>query len=220
MLDYLLKMKKDYQITLLVIIIGSLLVFGITRSFFLDFAAEYKLVGGFIKFFFLATIGDFIGLRIKSKEWQIPKYVFAKAVIWGLIGISIVLMFKIFTAGVMVLQTSGILPFAGINIAFAFFVSFLMNFTYAPTMMAFHRVTDTYFDLRKEYKEVKISNAIEYISWRKFINFAVFKTIPFFWVPAHTITFLLPEEYRVIFAALLGVVLGVILGLFKNEKKN
>ena len=213
-------MKKDYQKTILVILIGALLVFGITRSFFLEFANEYKLIGGFIKFFFLATIGDFIGLRIKSKEWRIPKYVIAKAIVWGLIGVSIVLMFKIFTVGVMALQASNILPFAGVNLAFAFFVSLLMNFTYAPTMMAFHRVTDTYLDLRKEYKKVKIENAIEYINWKQFINFAVFKTIPFFWVPAHTITFLLPEEYRVIFAALLGIFLGAILGLFKNEKKN
>jgi hypothetical protein len=44
------------------------------------------------------------------------------------------------------------------------------------------------------------------------------KTIPFFWYPAHTITFLLPSEQRVLFAALLGIALGVLLAL-KNGKR-
>ncbi|MCK7530557.1 MAG: Mpv17/PMP22 family protein [Marinilabiliales bacterium] len=37
------------------------------------------------------------------------------------------------------------------------------------------------------------------------------KTIPFFWIPAQTITFLLPPEFQILFAALLSTVLGVIL---------
>jgi hypothetical protein len=44
-------------------------------------------------------------------------------------------------------------------------------------------------------------------------GFVFKKTIPFFWIPAHTITFLLPPELRVLFAAALGIVLGVILAL-------
>lgn len=33
-----------------------------------------------------------------------------------------------------------------------------------------------------------------------------------FWIPVHTITFMIPENWRVLFAAVLGVALGVILG--------
>ena len=39
----------------------------------------------------------------------------------------------------------------------------------------------------------------------------LFRTVLFFWIPVHTITFLLPEAFRVLFAALLGAVLGLIL---------
>jgi len=39
----------------------------------------------------------------------------------------------------------------------------------------------------------------------------LFRTVLFFWIPVHTITFLLPEAFRVLFAALLGAVLGRIL---------
>jgi hypothetical protein len=44
------------------------------------------------------------------------------------------------------------------------------------------------------------------------------KTIPLFWYPAHTITFLLPAEQRVLFAALLGIVLGVLLAVSTKKR--
>ena len=56
------------------------------------------------------------------------------------------------------------------------------------------------------------------MNWRVQWNFVFKKTIPFFWYPAHTITFLLPEETRVLFAALLGVALGVILAVAARKK--
>ncbi|MBU1020852.1 MAG: hypothetical protein KJ847_06505 [Firmicutes bacterium] len=211
-------MKKDNIISIFVLLITATLIFLVTRDFFLTFAADYKILAGFIKFFFLATIGDFIGLRIKSKLWQVPSYIFVKAFVWGLIGVVIVLMFVIYPQGVASLQSSHILPFDGVNFFFALFTSIIMNFTFAPTMMAFHRVTDTYLELRKSNQNVTLNETLETINWRQFIHFTVFRTIPFFWIPAHTITFLLPTEYRVIFAAVLGIFLGLLLGLFKNKK--
>jgi ABC-type phosphate/phosphonate transport system permease subunit len=51
------------------------------------------------------------------------------------------------------------------------------------------------------------------IDWNVMWGFVIKKTIPLFWVPAHTITFLLPAYLQVLFAAMLGGVLGVILSL-------
>jgi hypothetical protein len=51
------------------------------------------------------------------------------------------------------------------------------------------------------------------INWKAQWGFVFKKTIPFFWYPAHTITFLLPAEQRVLFAAVLGIVLGVLLAV-------
>ena len=212
-------MKKDYLISFGVFLVTLILIFIVTRDFFLAFAGDYKILGGFIKFFFLASIGDFIALRIKSKEWKIPSYIFVKAFIWGLIGISIVLMFVIYPLGVETLQDKNILPFEGNTFFFALFISVIMNLTYAPTMMAFHRVSDTFLNMRNGSKETTINDAIDSINWKQFINFTIFKSIPLFWIPAHTITFLLPEEYRIIFAAILGIFLGLILGLFSDKNK-
>ena len=210
-------MKKNHLISGLVFVITSLLIFTVTRDFFLSFALNYPFLAGFIKFFILATIGDFIGQRIKLGFWKKPDYLLIKAVIWGLIGIVIVLIFGIYPTGIQYLQSENILPFDGNTIAFALFVSIIMNLTFAPTMMAFHRITDTYLAMRIDNKDIKVSKAINNVKWNQFFSFIVLKTIPLFWIPAHTITFLLPSEYRVIFAAVLGIFLGLILGLFKNK---
>ena len=207
---------KDITISLAVFVTLGLAIFIVTRSFFLEFADQYPLLGGFIKFFFLASYGDVIASRIKSKEWILPIGLFYKAVVWGIIGIFIVMIFGIYTQGVNHLQATGILPFADVKIMTALFISVLMNFTFAPTMMTAHRISDTYIDQRKD--NVSFTDSLKTIDYPQFFKFTVLRTIPFFWVPAHTITFMLPAEYRVIFAAVLGIFLGLLLGLFKGKK--
>ncbi len=211
-------MKNEWVKGLLVlVIIGCMLLF-VTTDFFLTFAAENKLLSGFIKFFMLASMGDVVGLKFRSKEWRIPKGFIFKAIVWGLIGVVIVLMFSIFSNGVITLQDEQILPFAGNTFFFAFFTSVLMNVIFAPTMMLFHRLTDTYIELYGQHKFPTFRKVVEHINIYQFFTFTIFKTIPLFWIPAHTITFLLPVEYRVIFAAMLGIILGILLGI-KPQKK-
>lgn len=54
---------------------------------------------------------------------------------------------------------------------------------------------------------------IRNLNWDVQWNFILKKTIPLFWIPAHTITFSLPAEHRILFAAVLGVILGVLLAV-------
>ena len=77
-----------------------------------------------------------------------------------------------------------------------------MNLSFAPTMMAFHRITDTFIDLKvgNEGEKVTLGQVVKKIDWDGFVSFVLVKTIPIFWIPAHTITFLLPPEYRVLMA--------------------
>ena len=49
-------------------------------------------------------------------------------------------------------------------------------------------------------------------------NFVFKKTIPFFWIPAHTLTFCLPADLQVLFAAICGVALGLILSIAAMKK--
>ena len=63
-----------------------------------------------------------------------------------------------------------------------------------------------------------MTRIITHLNWNSQWNFVFKKAIPFFWYPAHTITFLLPGEMRVLFAAILGVVLGVLLAIAARMK--
>lgn len=211
-------MNKQRWITFGVIILIGGLIFGATSSFFLDVASTYPLLASFIKFFVLASLGDIIGGALQTKRWALPPKLLYKAIVWGIIGIVIYLMFQIYPQGVMYLQEQKVLPFEGLNIATAFFISLIMNLTFAPTMMALHRISDTYLNERARGSIRTFRGTINTIDWGQFYQFTMFKTIPLFWIPAHTITFLLPTEYRIIFAAILGIVLGILLS-FTNPKK-
>ena len=103
----------------------------------------------------------------------------------------------------------------------AFYTSAIMNLAFAPTFMAFHRYTDTLIDMvcgeGRKMDGISLPEVTDRIDWRGFIGFVVLKTIPFFWIPAHTVTFLLPPEYRILVAALLSIALGAILAYAKRK---
>jgi hypothetical protein len=199
----------------------AILVVPATHKMFVRFTTEYAYMGGFIKFFILATMGELLAIRIVTREWNIPKGLPYRAFVWGFLGIVIVLIFNVFATGIAGALANGFLPGGNSKFAFAFFVSFTMNLSFAPTMMAFHRITDTFIDLKYENKKGKVtlSDVVKRIDWDDFISFVLVKTIPIFWIPAHTITFLLPSEYRVLSAAFLSIALGAILAFAKKKKQ-
>jgi hypothetical protein len=114
--------------------------------------------------------------------------------------------------------------FSYIKLLTAFSISTALNLTFAPVMMTFHKITDTHIITNNGsflvlFNSIKFSEIITNINWSVQWNFVLKKTIPFFWIPAHTITFILPAEYQVLFAALLGIALGIILAI-ASQKSN
>jgi len=78
--------------------------------------------------------------------------------------------------------------------------------------MAFHRISDTYIEKKHNInRKINLEKVVSSINWGDFVSFVILKTIPFFWIPAHTIVFLLPDVYRIITAAFLSMALGAIL---------
>ena len=199
----------------------AILVVPVSREMFVKFTAEHAYPGGFIKFFILATMGELLAIRIVTGDWNIPKGLRFRACVWGFLGMVIVLIFNVFATGIAGALDNGFLPGGNSKFAFAFFVSFTMNLSFAPTMMAFHRIADTFIDMKYENRsgKVTLSDVVKRIDWDGFVSFVLVKTIPFFWIPAHTITFLLPSEYRVLMAAFLSIALGAILAFAKKERK-
>jgi len=106
----------------------------------------------------------------------------------------------------------------------AFSISVAMNTIFAPVFMTFHKITDMHIlqtggTVGGFFSRcIRMGEAFQAINWQRQWGFVFKKTIPLFWIPAHTITFILPEEWRVLFAALLGVALGVLLSLAGTKK--
>ncbi|MDO9512485.1 MAG: Mpv17/PMP22 family protein [Bacteroidales bacterium] len=193
-----------------------------------EFNLNHGLIMSFFKFAILATMGEALGLRIKTGVYNAPGFgLIPRAIVWGFLGITIKIAFIIFTNGSISLLgyigfTSAPEIFAG-NLSWgklliAFTISTTMNLTYAPIMMSLHKITDTHIlnhggTIPGLFKPISVGQILTGINWDVMWNFVFKKTIPFFWIPAHTITFLLPEQFQVLFAAILGIALGVILAV-------
>ena len=139
-----------------------------------------------------------------------------KALIWGFWGIAISLAFRIFASGVARFSVFISHETMLLIIFKAFTVSLFMNIFFAPVMMLSHKITDQHISDeggRFVLRRFNTASILKKLDWDFFWGFLMKKTIPLFWIPAHTVTFLLPEEFRVLFAAVLSVALGVLLSL-------
>lgn len=197
-------------------------------SWYMQFNKEHGMIMSFLKFALLATLGEIIALRIKSGNYNEPGFgIIPRMIVWGFLGLAINLAFNIFATGApaflayMGLKNapqamSG--SFSGLKLLDAFTISTTMNLIFAPVMMTLHKITDIHIianggTVNGLLKPIPFGPILKGINWDVMWNFIFKKTIPFFWIPAHTITFLLPPEFRVLFAALLGIALGLILAI-------
>jgi hypothetical protein len=195
-------------------------------QFYNEFNKEHAFITAFIKFAVLATTGESIGLRIREGVYNKPGFgLLPRAFVWGFLGLSIKLAFIIFATGAPVfLENFGLknapkimnADFSFYKLLIAFTISTSMNLIFAPVMMTLHKITDTHIinnggGFAVIFKKIDFAQNFKSVNWDVQWNFVFKKTIPFFWIPAHTVTFLLPGEMQVLFAALLGIALGVIL---------
>ena len=192
-----------------------------TNIVFTGLTATHPFLMGFLKFAILATMGELLALRLASGTWKRPSGLLARIFVWGIIGIAITFMFSFFSSGVVAMIEKGFLPVGSGSmqvILKAFYTSLIMNLTFGPVFMAAHRISDTYIDMRAAGQKPRGADVIAAINWPDYINFVVTKTIPIWWIPIHTLTFLLPGEYRVLAAAYLSIILGVILVYSRRRK--
>ena len=228
-------MKKSDKITLIVIavvICGFAFIPG-AWDWFLRATTKHGLLMSFFKFAILGTFGEMLSLRIKEGVYYKEGFgLLPKLLIWGVLGVVIASAMTIFKTGTVVLLEKGFHIkkaawwFAG-NLSWGKFfvalcISVLMNTLFAPVFMTFHKITDIHIaetggTLKGFFnKPLEIQKTMaEKINWNIQYGFVFKKTIPLFWYPAHTITFLLPGTLQVLFAAALGVALGVILSIKK-----
>lgn len=234
-------MKRSDFITALVVIL-ILLPFSISPpflDFYRNFNAEHAYLASFIKFAILATFGESIGLRIRTGNYFQKGYGFIpRSIVWGCLGISIKMAFVIFGEGAPVmLKTMGVIfptsepagilretGFSWLKLLSAFAASATLNLFFAPVFMTFHKIMDFHIlqnrgTLKGFFSPIKFRKHFMELDWSMQWNFVFKKTIPLFWIPAQTLNFMLPEEYRILFAAFLSIVLGVLLSVASLSSK-
>jgi len=198
-----------------------------------EFNRNHGFIMAFIKFAVLATSGELLGLRIRTGRYLHDDFgIILRALIWGFLGVLIKCAFSIFSSGVpSLLEYFGMenplallrSDFSAGKLMVAFCISFFMNLFFSPVLMTLHRITDTQITLSKGslagfVRKMDVIKILGETDWATHWGFVIKKTIPIFWLPAHTITFLLPTDYQVLFAALLGIILGVILAFASANK--
>ena len=207
--------------------------------------AHHPYIMAFFKFAILATLGEMLALRIREGVYNKKGFgVLPRMIVWGFLGMAIAMAMVIFKSGTPVFlgsvadALSGNAGHAAVyasafkaseftlgKLGIAFAVSVLMNSIFAPVMMTFHKCTDIHITdnggtVAGLFRPMKMREIIsKKVNWDVQWNLVIKKTIPLFWFPAHTITFILPANLQVLFAALLGVALGLILALAGGSKK-
>ena len=226
--------RKDlYPVLLLAALFAPFILSGRVYLFYDTFYAKFPFITSFIKFAILATAGEVIGLRIRSGSYRAQDFgLIPRAIVWGFLGMTIQASFIIFARGVPELlifaglgDANGAMagPLSAGKIGVAFAISLLLNIFYAPLLMVTHKVTDAHIlmnggTLPGFFRRVRVREILEQTDWRMLWGFVLKKTIPLFWIPAQTINFLMPEKFRVLIAALYGVILGIILAFSARGK--
>ena len=177
----------------------------------------YPYLMGFIKVALLATFGELIKIRRKTGSYKVDLLAL-RFVIWGFYGMMFSLAFPLFDKGVKGLMDLGLWPgqaapaALGMKIWLAFSCSFLINMIFAYPMMLSHEWFNMVLAKQRFVGGAQFMEGIDKHLWGSFIPFS----IVWFWIPAHTITFSLPGEYRILMAASLSVALGFLL-TFKKK---
>ncbi|MDR1793336.1 MAG: hypothetical protein LBR36_07860 [Bacteroidales bacterium] len=228
-------MKKVDIIVILIVCI-VLAPFFIFKSFFEVyecFNVAHPYIMAAVKFGILATFGEMLANRIKNGQYLQRTFgLVPKMVVWALLGVWIAFAMKVFAVGVpIVVEKAGI---TGLSEAMkatlswekvlgAFCISTMMNTAFAPVFMTFHKITDIHIahyqgSIKSLLNPIHFSEIFPALNWKVQWNFVFKKSIPFFWIPAHTITFILPDTFQVLFAAFLSVILGLILAAASLKK--
>lgn len=172
-------------------------------ALYLDWVKAQPLVSAMIQFAILGTLGEVISKWIIQKSFRYPFSFFMtiwKMLVWAALGLAIKYAFQGFTGFVEYLVGHQMLPVLG-KLGRAFAISAFMNLQFGLFLVLIHRILDNVGAGKMNWKGLDKS----------------FLSLLWFWIPAHTVTFLQAEPLRIGLAAVWSLVLGLILGIFNRR---
>ncbi|RLD66908.1 MAG: hypothetical protein DRI95_05770 [Bacteroidetes bacterium] len=172
-------------------------------STYIELVKAYPIYSAMIQFAILGTLGDIISKWMQKGKIFLPyklPIIILKMIEWAVIAITIKYAFIGFQGFVDSLVEHQLVPELS-KFGRAFTISLTMNFQYGLFLVIFHRFLDNLIARQKNWKN--IDKGMLSLIW--------------FWIPAHTVTFMLDKPYQIGLAAVWSVVLGVILGFYNRE---
>ncbi len=175
-------------------------------GWYIGWVHDNMLLSAFLQFAVLGTLGEVLGIIAARQrpDSRVLAWV-AKVLIWGVLGILIKYAFAGFKGFLAALVDAGLLPHAAEDVPLlrAFCLSLFTNAMFGPLLMFLHRSSDNLVAGTRGYAGIQTS----------------LLTLLWFWVPAHTVTFILPYDLQVGLAALWSVALGLIMGFTKRGSR-
>lgn len=173
-------------------------------NIYIEFVKTYPIYSAMLQFAILGTLGDIISKWMQKGLIFMPykfSIILLKMLEWALLAITIKYAFIGFQGFVDSLIEHSLLPDLSL-FGRAFSVSVLMNLQFGLLLVILHRFLDNLISQENNWKN---------------IDKGMFSLI-WFWIPAHTLTFMLDKPYQIGLAAIWSVVLGIILGYFNKSK--
>ncbi len=170
---------------------------------YVDWVHSMPIVSSMIQFAILGTLGEVISKWVIRKSFKYPFGFFLtlwKMIVWAILAVGIKYAFKGHVAMVEALETAKMLPPLS-NFGKALAISVSLNTQFGLLLVIMHRVLDNLVEKHKNWRNLDKG----------------FYALLWFWVPAHTLTFMLSEPYRIGLAAVWSVALGLILGFFNRK---
>lgn len=175
-------------------------------NWYLNFVRGYPFISAMIQFAVLGTLGDLVSRRLSgSKESASVSLILTKMLVWAVLSIFIKVAFIGFEGFVNTLVLYRVLPVVFFENGFlnALARSLAMNLQFGVFLVLLHRLLDNVVERKRNWK--KLDSAFLSLLW--------------FWIPAHTVTFMLPKDYQIGLAALWSFMLGLLLSTFARSTR-
>jgi len=172
-------------------------------NWYIELVTAHPILTAIIQFAVLGTLGDAISHWIVKRRIFTPydlKTLILKTIEWSVLAVMIKYAFVGFQGFVDSLIDQNYLPaLSGLGRSFA--ISTLMNLQFGPFLLIMHRLLDNLISGNPNWRNLDKG----------------FYSLLWFWIPAHTITFILPKEFQIGLAALWSLALGIILGFYNRK---
>jgi hypothetical protein len=175
-------------------------------NWYIELITAQPIITAMIQFAVLGTLGDAISHWIVKRRIFSPydlKTLILKIIEWSVLAVMIKYAFIGFHGFVETLINNNYLPpLEGVGKSLA--ISTSMNLQFGPLLVITHRLMDNLIAGKQNWKNLDKG----------------FYSLLWFWIPAHTITFILPKEFQIGLAALWSLALGIILGFYNRKASN